>query len=365
MKVGVLTYHNAYSYGAQLQAYALQEVVRSLGHEVKIVDYKGEGFEKPAWGDFRRAVTPSRLVCVLNRRKMKQALAEFAPYQDRTRPYASTDELTQSPPGFDAYICGSDQIWQPKKLVDGRIVRDEFFLSFAEPSARRIAYAPSFGTIPSAEYMTAVVPHLRRFSALSVREKSMVDLIRQYAELDVPTVCDPTILLGREGFDRLLEKDGTGMLQRQGGGVFYFPLSYDLPRDRNVASALKKRFGRLAIVSRPLRQVFLGANAIPTPVGWIRMIKDADFALTNSFHGTAFSILFNKPFLTLSWKDRTKNGRVRNLLEDLGLGARFCDSADVSEILRAADQPIDWVEINRRMSVLRTQSRGFLAKALG
>jgi len=360
MKVGIITYHNAYSYGAQLQAYALQEVVRMLGHEPWIIDFKGIGFDNPGVKDFLPVLErPWRLPEVVSQYNEKKAFLEFAKFQHRTRLYSLYQELMSNPPAFEAYICGSDQIWQPKDLKDGRAIQDEYFLSFVNNGGKKIAYAPSFGTLPSEDFVRRISPLLRRLDHISVREESMRDIVGGVVGHSVPTVCDPTLLLGRAGFSKLLPPDA-GHKQ----GAFFYPLTLNLPRDKKICLHLEETYGSLEIVARNWHLWFVGSNVTLSPIEWMRRIRDAKFVLTNSFHGTAFSILFHKPFITLNWLKDSQNIRVRSMLARLGLEDRFFDGANVHDFSRIVERAVDWAAVDEKLSCWRWESMDFLRKAL-
>ena len=360
MTVGIITYHNACSYGAHLQAYALQEAIRSINHNPMIIDYKGVGFTPAGMKDFKKVLRkPWQVIESYNQYVMKKKMASFSSFQNRTCHYSSYRELMSSPPEFDAYICGSDQIWQPKLLLDGRIVQDEFFLSFVQRGKRKISYAPSFGTIPNDEYVRRITPLLMSFDNISVREESMVGIIRRAVGVSPQIVCDPTILVGKEVFENLLP-----LRSEQNQGAFFFPLTINQSRDPKICKEVQKRYKRLRIVGRGRRFLFIGENYIPSPIEWMASIRDADFVLTNSFHGTVFSILFHKPFITLNWANDLQNIRVKNLLERVGLESRFYSNEEVSGFFDVADAEIDWCSVDEKLETWRKQSFEFLKKAL-
>ena len=359
MRVGIMTYHNAYSYGAHLQAYALQEAIRSLGHDARVIDYKGVGFDAPRKKDlFPFLRRPWRLPDAINQYRTKKGFLAFAKWQHRTAHYSSYQDLMQNPPDFDAYVCGSDQVWQPKTLSDGRAIQDEFFLSFVKNGGQKIAYAPSFGTMPDDDFICNITPYVRQFDHISVREESMVGIVKGIVGLDVPSVCDPTILLGREGFEKMLPKTKTHV------GAFFYPLALNLPRDKEICRSLAARFGHLEIVSRNRPLWFVGGNVAPSPIEWMQMIRDAEFVLTNSFHGTAFAILFHKPFMTLSWIKDAQNIRVKHLLDRLGLADRFFDGGSIKSFETAASAAIDWGAVDAKIFAWRGKSQEFLREAL-
>ena len=363
MKVGIITYHNPLNYGAQLQAYGLQETLRGLGHDPQIINYRGERYESVRICDFLRVRKPSYHVSLWNEAvKAKAFERNPMPFSLTSRTYETFSELYETPPGCEAYICGSDQIWQPKNNVDGRVVRCEFFLDFAEDGAKRIAYAPSFGQPLTDEYVSAIAPYVRKLDSISIREPDELERLKEATgRKDIDCVCDPTILLGADGF-RSLCSERRSKCRR---GLFCYMLSTDTAKDIAVIKAVSRRYGSATIVSRPFRLMFCGRNVGLGPQEWLFAIDNADFVATNSFHGTAFSLLFHKPFICLSWANKARNIRMRRLLDSVGLSSRMICHENASAAEEIASCEIDWSMVDEKLAAMRSHSMGYLQSALG
>ena len=360
MKVGILTYHNASSYGAMLQAYALQEVLRLLGHNSTIVNYRGESWEI-RWLKLLKCRSPWGFISTLNGFRMYGKIKPFVEkFMQLTRYYDSAEALKASPPGFDAYICGSDQVWHPQKFeTDGKI-REEYFLSFAEPGTRKIAYAPSFGHEPGSRFLEAICPLLEDFAALSVREPTGAAALSGALGRTVPAVCDPTFLLGRTGFEKLI----SGCGEKWGDYIFCFLLGHEPGRDRHVVKDVAHRLRCPVVIASRLMQLWgCGENCIPDIPTWVDRMNRARFVITNSFHGLSFCILFHRPFVSLPWRREQQNIRCRNLLRQLGLSRRMVDlGGEVDEIV---NEPIDWGFVDEKVEAMRQEGLDFLRLALG
>lgn len=361
LKVGILTYHNPLNHGARLQAYGLQEVVRWLGHEPVIVDYRGERYKPVRIRDFLRFRSPGYHVSLYNAYlKAKAYEQEPMPFSLTERTYETTRDLFLNPPGCDAYICGSDQVWQPKKNRDGRIVRSEFFLEFAEKEALRVAYAPSFGQPLSKEYVNAISPYVKKLDAISVREPDEISRLQiATGRKDIECVCDPTILYGPKGFRALYAN-----AKKMRGGLFCYLLSVDMSKDAAIIKAVSNRFGPVTFDSRPIKFATLGRNAHLNPQMWLSAIDGADFVVTNSFHGTAFSLMFHKSFICLKWAKPSFNVRMSRLLEKVGLSDRMLGSADVAKVETIIGKQIDWGSVDSALGIMRENSLAFLKHSL-
>lgn len=211
MQVGIITIHNHYNYGATLQAFALNRTVRMLGHQCQTIDCDIEpGIGRQlSWAKHPgEQIKNLYLICRLreNRRFEKRFLSfsrHHIPLTDVK--YDSLDQLVASPPKFDAYITGSDQVWFPMNL-DKRYGH-AFHLCFADPeNSRLIAYAPSFGVanIPE-KYHEHIRNYLMRYHSLSVREKRGQRIIFELTGRRAEHVLDPTLLLSAEEYDEVLE----------------------------------------------------------------------------------------------------------------------------------------------------------------
>lgn len=128
--------------------------------------------------------------------------------------------------------------------------------------------------------------------------------------------------------------------------------------------SMEAKYKHLEIVARNRSLWFVGENVTPSPIEWIRKIRDAEFVLTNSFHGTVFAILFHKPFITLGWSKKEANIRVMNLLRKLGLEERFWGEESTSHFLEAAELPINWDAVDAKMLMWRSESMKYLKEAL-
>lgn len=306
MKIGILTFHNADNYGAVLQCYALQEKLKELhpDDEVFVIDYKCHkivnsyiprfNFKRP-WDIWRYL-------------KTKKKCNKFQQFRKKYL-NLSTDDFSF----YDMIYYGSDQIWNS-------ILTDHDLNYFGKDfSGKKIAYAASDGN--EMNYDTEVCDLLNQFSKISCREKTLTEKL-QNLDIKPPltTVCDPVFLLSKDNWLKIAE------LPKDENYVLAYKVSDNSNFD-NEAEKLGQRLGKKVIqivYVKPLRKLLYFrqnfAESI-SPEQFVGLFAKADFVLTTSFHGTAFSVIFDKPFFVLAFNKRTE--RIIDLLSILGIEDRY------------------------------------------
>ncbi|MER6198284.1 polysaccharide pyruvyl transferase family protein [Streptomyces sp. NPDC001586] len=366
MRIALLTLHTPLNFGSALQAYALCRILREDGHDVRLVDYHRPGERGLALAGKRFTdgdhVLPVRLWNVVDRgREAAVARRRFAAFQRRTtltRRYTSPEQLAARPPVADAYLTGSDQVWN--SLYNGGVDR-ALYLDFGPPALRRVSYASSFGldAIPDAEReITRTL--LARYTAVSVRERGAVDIVRGLGVTECTQVLDPTLLLSGGQWADIAEV-------RRGVPEPYV-LLYSVEEDRmgealRIARHVARQHGL------PVVQVTFGGRRrrirgvdrtsyFTTPQQFLGLFRGAGYVVTSSFHGTTFSVNFNKPFVSVA--PPLFASRAEDFLASVGLSDRFV--TDGSRELPPHD--IDYAPVNRALDHLRNHSRRYLKAAL-
>lgn len=326
MKAGILTFHYAHHYGAQLQAYALMRAIAGLGVDCEIIDYVRkdtvEGSSLFKKGFSARALL-SNANTLINYGGLKRRHARFGSFvRDNMRlsgkHYSSYDELKADAPEYDVYVCGSDQIWNPM-IFEEKTFDPAFFADFAK-SGRRIAYAPSFGisSIPG-NLRDTLKEYLDKFDCLSAREKQGEDIIREVAGRESATVLDPTLLPGKEEWAALASTP-----------VFKEPylLCYFITDGKKYGEAVRIFSGKYKL---PVVSLCGSRRVVPStrhkvmdagPKEFLGLFANARAVCTDSFHGTVFSIIFEKPFVCFESRQKAEkavNSRLYNILGKLGL----------------------------------------------
>lgn len=322
MKIGIITYHFGHNYGAMLQAYAMQAVLKEMGHDPCFVylrkDYQFTNkYERPRRRSFKGLCLT--LVLRLLRKPLQRRYERFEAFLAKeltlTKRYASETELSENPPDLECYVCGSDQIWN---LQSG--VNEFFYGNYVPDNARLVSYAPSFGNneIPE-KYVEKVRNLLTRFHHLSVREESGCEMVRGLTGRQVTRTIDPVFLIENHVWEKLA--DAPTLPQPY---IAFYALEMSTRASAIVARISKMT--RLPVVVIAKGGIFmltcrtrLAIDAGPREfLGWL---KGASMVLTNSFHATVFAMKFDVPFVTIAHSHR--NTRMENLLHLAGLEERL------------------------------------------
>lgn len=357
MKIGIMTFHWATNYGAVLQAYALQEYLTQLKNDVEIIDYVPFTQRKGLMKCFvsRNFLTvKKKLKGYLKEVKIRKFRIEHLKLS--THKYSSNAELCSNPPQYDAYICGSDQIWNPYFTLYGEKKETfSYFLNFAPEGKIRIAYAASFGCeVYSEDLMNLTRPILKTFDAISVREKSGLNILEELGIEDGSLVADPTLLLNVQDYEKLLNK--TNIKSQR---LF----SYILHDEQNEAKKVKIYIKR-CIGSDECNDA--GQNDSLSVEDWICSIKNSDIVLTNSYHGMMFSILFHTRFIIMpvSGSLSSMNDRIKTVLSYYGLEERYLEIYDEKQIECLLNANIDWKSVEHRRAEMCEVSKEYLMKSL-
>lgn len=313
MKICTITCQNANNHGARLQCYALVRFFKMQGHKVEVIDYRP---------DYMRGITPLfyipktikdfiklflYLPARIRSRKRHEFFEAFSQeYIPRTRIYNSIEELRADPPVADMYVAGSDQIWNTtfKNGTD-----PGYYLDFGPASVRRESFAASFATeelVPSS--IEFVKENLKRFDKITVREQSALKILKKLG-FEGELQDDPVFLLTREQWDEVA--DGTGEGEKY-VLVYDFYLGDDIKKKaQEIANAQGLKI--YAICHKALS--YADKNFVYAgPETFVSLIKNASYVVSNSFHGTVFSMIYGIPFFVLDRPDGL-NVRMRDLLE--------------------------------------------------
>jgi hypothetical protein len=373
MRVLILTQPIGHNYGGIMQAYALQRFLRGLGHEVQTLDYRLDERRnllktfirapRSALREFRRQFLVSTHHKI-PRDFVERRIALTKTYYPVLR---ISDILARS---FDCFVVGSDQCWRPKWSPH----LPTFFLDFLEQHSgvKRIAYGASFGTDEwelSDEMTDLARRHLQRFDFLSVRESSAVDLCKNHLGLTVSQVVDPVLLFDASHYIGLIREeesirnDGEARMQDTINPTL---LTYFLDPDESIENIAREASGKLELKRVDLLNSENERTAVTSVGDWMRGFYNANYVLTDSFHGLVFSLIFQKQFLVIENVARG-GARFRSLINALGLSDRVITRAQwsnsyASEIL---SRRIDWARVNRLLEDQRRRSREALRAAVG
>lgn len=340
MKIGIITLPLHTNYGGILQAYALQTVLERMGHEVEILEEPHE---------YKRASLKRYIRRVLKKCIGKRSIINYEGFMRKWQPRVAIDidefintyihrrivkYNTLREGEYDAFVVGSDQVWRPSYSQH----LEQAFLNFTEnwKNVKRIAYAASFG-VDNWEFTKKQTEECKRlvqkFDFVSVREDTAVNLCKEHLGIEATHVLDPTLLLSADDYQKLID----GLKISDSPYVF----SYLLDESEEKIDILEDISKRLNL---PVRKIKLEKDISKIPMSklksltypsiqeWLASFAQADFVVTDSFHGTVFSIIFNKPFVVLPNKGRGV-ARFESLLKDISLENRIFSDFLISDIL--------------------------------
>lgn len=362
-KIGILTLHYANNYGAVLQCYGLQTVVNRLGFEAVIIDRVPVSADRE--GNFFSRIYQSFGKCVrdlLFGRDFDHFRRRFLPV--KTSRAKNLDELSAASNSYWAVIAGSDQIWRPdffRKMIP------DYFLSFVPTGIKRISYAASFGNDTldaSSDTIDLMGRLLQSFDAISIREESGTRICREIFHIDAQTVLDPCLLLKASDYFPIIQSESHQ--SKEAPFISCYFLHPDDWKDQclnTISEQLGIKKINLLYPKRAYPSVFPFGEKRPSVSVWLDSILRADYVVTDSFHGVAFSILLNKSFICLGNSKGCGNTRLENILAKVGLLDRLVlDPSSLESYL--LKKPIDYVKVNRSLEEQRSFSMNFLINAL-
>lgn len=379
MKIAIVTFHRAYNYGAVLQCYALQKTLQAIGVDCDVLDYAPSYFERMYNLLPERLLSKKGLKQAFVRTLMRKYLAErcrnFEKFLDEylilsKDTYHTAEALEQAELPYDALIAGSDQVWND---VCAKFDPVFFLYGKAFEGKKKYSYAASFGfsALPS-ERRDDYLERLKDYRMISVREKNGSDILEELLDKRSVVSCDPTFLHSSDEWKQIA---GDKPLI---AGNYIFLYHVKLPTAiRSYAAKLSEKTGcRVVCVSCHFhgspkniysyqsgrldkREGFQSCHSC-SPAEFLNYILYAKYVLSSSFHGTVFSILFHKQFLSQTvWKNEKPNERVINLLKQLGLQERTINQAAAD-----IDAPIDWDSVDSAADNMRQNGKQYLENLL-
>lgn len=378
MKIGIITIFNVTNFGAELQAFSLVHKIRTLGYEAVVINYPYfKNWRRSASGIgadqrfsltrlFRRVLIygfssilmeyPVRFIVQLWREKYLRYQRFQKCFVD-CRLILNRKGLRKIENNFDLWMVGSDQVWNPNTEDD----LSPYLLEWVQ--GKKVSYASSFGVSEIPDwFQSKVKASLGSFNFISCREKSGVNILKTLGFNDAKQVLDPTLLLDKVAWQELIASvDGVDK---------GYVLIYNLGRSERVEEAAskiaKERGMRIVEVSkRPFgykRKEGIEYVDDAGPLEFVRLISEANCVVTDSFHGTAFSVNLAIPFYSFINPEKKNNSRILGFLEELNLSHRAFGSA--SDLV-LADNSINYLEVQKQLSSLRDDSVLFLKDAIG
>lgn len=365
MRIAIATFQRSENYGAVLQAYALQSFLTAQGHDVDILDFLPQ--KRVSWSKRWIALNPRNLLLKWQARRVEMIFSRFRDRRLRlsSPPITSSQALTMLADRYEAFMTGSDQVWNPRWI--GQIPGGALFylLTFAGERARKYSFAASFGhakieTIPDT-WQTVFRQSLKQFSWISVREHSGIDLVKRLSGRDdAVALVDPTLLMPASFYQRIMPRT-----RSRAPYLFSFILHGQAEQVSRAYVRMDDHTGwKVISCCLPCKQLVRPVDWPPTPEIWLARIRDAALVVTNSFHAIVFCLIFHTPFIALKvcGCDSTMNDRVVNLLKSVGLEDRLHpEDSVVPNVL----PPIDWSAVDTRLAERRKASLECMSKVEG
>lgn len=363
-KIGILTFHGAHNYGSVLQSYASVMTLRKLGYEPEIINLRNQA-QLDAYRIFHPGEDAVRKAFkLLIYPKLRSRFGKFEHFINHILPvsakeYRSGKELDPDILGYDIYYTGSDQVWNP-------VCQDfesAYYLDFVNHSHPTVAYAPSMGkAVFDADDEKRIKKLVGYVDYLSCREISGAKLLERLSGREVLQVCDPVLLPTREDWSTFAKAPRHKKP---------YILAYFLNNnhgDRSQLENLCRLTGyKVIILNEYIRDLFkpgVRMTLDASPQEFLGLIRDAAIVYTNSFHATAFSVIFHKDFYTaVAGSDNVHNNndsRKFDFLASLGLESRIVKNGINIESLT----PVDYSEADKNLDVIRNKSLNYLINAL-
>lgn len=351
---GVITFHNYDNYGAILQSYGLQKKLKELGIDPEIIDYRCDYISNPfklvnlkKKGLFNYIYGVIGHICYIPRRFRCNKFRRNMRYSEPV----SRGRMDAVKEKYDMYIAGSDQIW------DYTLTNSDttYFLDFVAGGRKKYSYAASFGEhLPSSDQLKKRYGNLLRdFDEILVRESSGVEFVEEILDRKPGLVCDPTLLLDAGDWEPLVKepKNKTPYI-----------LVYQLGINKEVVDFVRRlaRKTGLRVVYIPFPLVGLMKCSCKIAVGpaeWMGLFKNAEYVVSDSFHGIVFSLIFNRKFFAMV-NGHHVNKRAEQLLRQVKLSHRTIDQATD----RMLTEKIDFTYANEQLAMIRKESFEALKK---
>lgn len=331
MNIGIITMHRVQNYGSALQAYALVAYLQKLGHHVETIDYvfPNSYHLKKAIPSLKgriklwiRETLRSLLVEPFLQRNHKFIVFRRAHLSLSKKEYKSKEYLKACPPYFDLYITGSDQVWNESKIFND----DSFFCDFALKDKKIISFGASITTNKLTDtYAERLKKQLAKYSAIGVREKSSLPLIQKLGlsqNIQVLNTCDPTLLLESTDYDNLASES---KVKIDYDYILVHQLEYNFsaePAISEVINSAKKHYGcGIIMIDHMFKKLADGDHKVCNlgPNEFIWLFKHAKAIVTSSFHGTMFSVIYRKPFVSIAPPKGHLDSRITDTLVGMGL----------------------------------------------
>jgi hypothetical protein len=360
MTIGIMTFWwSDDNYGQILQCYALQKYLRDAGHDAYLIRYdpRNDYMKTPFWKKIVKGLNPVKLTIflrykakkIIDKQEKSKHSRNFQEFKDKhikqsEKIYYTHNELLRDPPDADVYIVGSDQVWNfyamPLSQIKSRLYA--YFLNFGIPTTKRIAYAASFGReCLDAVFIQEITPLLKKFNYVSVREKAGLSICRQCGVENAEWAPDPTMLLNVNIYRSLYNSESIIKQEKPYCLLYMLGNKHNFSIQKIYDWAKKKKINVTYISGNKQQDKYKKNYA--TIQEWLYLIDHAEYVITNSYHCSIFSLIFNKKIgiIPLEGNFIGMNSRLESLFELFQMDQRF-----INETIDIIEKDINWGVIN-------------------
>lgn len=326
MKIGLVTFFDD-NFGTCLQAYALFNTIQNLGYDVELIKYHRNNrtvATESRWKKIFRYNPKTVLNYFANRKRIEEVRSSFDNFRNNhfvfsSKSYFRDSDLSELAKEYDLFICGSDMIWSEDFYDDWKYL----YLAFAEKS-RSLTYAPSFGKNKiKPEHINECQEYLNGIGCLSCREQAGVELLRNQFKLEATRVLDPTLLMSADDWNAIINNNDRLVQEK-------YNLAYCF---LGTTHGREKVFSQVAHINDKKFVILTGFDGVFKkykykqgcgPLEFVRLYRDSEFVVTDTFHGMLFAIIFRKPFVVLAKEPfGVSADRLKSTLSLLGLDDRY------------------------------------------
>lgn len=378
-RIGIITLVNVNNYGAELQAFATQYSLQQMGYDAEIIDYPYfiNSRHKKTKGAKPKFKMPLKLKLIVMLypllqwyKKIKQDKSIRQKREDNFKSfhsqntkfsceYRTAESLVSCRTDYDMFVVGSDQVWNPNNYTS----LDPYFLKFAPKGKRKISYASSFGVAVLPEHTRDYYREaLRGLDAVSVREENAVQLVEEISGVKAQWVLDPTLLLS--GIEwKQYGKEISGLPENFVLIYEVTPCDYVKHLALSIAEDLGCKVVRINCDANRCESDDEVINVLDAgPAEFVWLFSQAKMVVTNSFHGTAFSLNMQKDFFVVSPERKKNNSRQRSLLRMVNLEHRLI--VEGAQMPKKESFSVDFAVVNPLLEAARDKSKNYLINAI-
>ena len=371
-KIGIITFHSAYNFGSTLQAYATQKAIEKIGYDCQIINYRMNE-QKLYYSLYRTSYGVKTFVKDLMQMTMhSKRVARVNGYEDFIRKYLNLTKEVCEPEEvyamydqFDQMVSGSDQIWNKHANELHRVSWQYMYPYLLKGfQGKKISYASSTGNMVDPDELKIVSAEVADFSFISIREKTSAETFSTLLKRNIPVVLDPTLLFNREAWMDMLP-----IVKNNGDPyILYYSLcgikGYKTKIEAIRRLSQQKKM-KVVLITPLASSPFVHGNIEPHPeystIEFLNALYNADMVVTDSYHGSIFSMNFNKDIYSICGQNAS-DFRKTDIFNRVGLEERIVKSID--EVCSRKFAPIDYDKVNAKLDGFRASSIEYLKNAL-